>query len=135
MRGCLDASVIGLNTALNSLLAINNCEKSRSPSPPPKDSNTGGKLQKIIKCTYISTHKHTDLNTSTLVSKRIFASGVKLILRSAQPPTGTTPSEGVITIPGSGFESRTFKHKHEIVVVLKKKKNTAKNNSYHEAFI
>lgn len=101
---------------------------------PPKDSNTGGKLQKIIKCTYISTYKHTDLNTSTLVSKRIFASGVKLILRSAQPPTGTTPSEGVITIPGSGFESRTFKHKHEIVVVLKKK-NTAKNNSYHEAFI
>lgn len=72
----------------------------------------------MIKCTYISTYKHTDLNTSTLVSKFIFAFGVKLILRSAQPPTGTTPSKGVMTIPGNGFESITFKHKHEIVVVL-----------------
>lgn len=66
------------------------------------------------------------------------AFGVKEIFKSTKPPTGITPSEGVIFIPGSGLESRTFTNKN--------KKHTEKGVCipllfylyqciYHKAFI
>lgn len=60
--------------------------------------------------TYLKTHTsshHLSFSTSTLVSNLMTELGLKWILNTVWPPLGTTPSDGLTTMPGRGHTSST----------------------------